>query len=102
MAAAAVSPFGPITDNNLDWKLQFWPDKKNILQRKCRRCWKVVNPFRPRLWRRQVWLCRALGAQEWLLFDEAFASAQAFSPATSAKLLIASSQLTASDDCAAC
>lgn len=26
--------FGPIVDGNLDWQLQFWPDKKNLVQRK--------------------------------------------------------------------
>ncbi len=26
--------FGPISENNDDWKIQFWPDKKNLVARK--------------------------------------------------------------------
>ncbi|MEZ5511174.1 MAG: imelysin family protein [Gammaproteobacteria bacterium] len=87
--------FGPITDNNLDWKLQFWPDKKNILQRKVQTLLESGESISPQTLARASVVAQGFSAQELLLFDQGFASTQAFSAGHQCELLMASSQLTA-------
>lgn len=86
--------FGPITRDNDDWKLQFWPDKKNILQRKVQDILDGTDPITTESLARASVMVQGLSAQELLLFDPAFATVERFS-GRQCDLLLANTRLTA-------
>lgn len=61
--------FGPISENNDDWKIQFWPDKKNLVARKTRQ----ILAYRETITQQDVAsasvVIQGIGALELLLFD---------------------------------
>lgn len=87
--------FGPISENNLDWKLQFWPDKKNILQRKVQGILDGGEPITPESLAKASVVVQGFSAQELLLFDAAFAVPEQFHQSRQCALLLASTRLTA-------
>lgn len=87
--------FGPISENNLDWKLQFWPDKKNILQRKVQGILDSGEPITPESLAKASVVVQGFSAQELLLFDAAFAVPEQFHQSRQCALLLANTRLTA-------
>lgn len=86
--------FGPITRDNDDWKLQFWPDKKNVLQRKVQEILNGADPITAESLSRASVMVQGLSAQELLLFDPAFAELERFK-GRQCDLLLANTRLTA-------
>lgn len=86
--------FGPVTRNNEAWKLQFWPDKKNIVQRKVQTLLRGQEPITAGSLSQASVVVQGFSAQELLLFDPAFAQVEKFA-GRQCDLLLASSRLTA-------
>ena len=86
--------FGPISKNNEDWKLQFWPDKKNILQRKVQVILEGTDPITLDSLAHASVVVQGFSAQELLLFDTNFAQVERF-PGRQCDLLLATTGLTA-------
>ncbi|MAR93038.1 MAG: hypothetical protein CML06_19505 [Pseudomonadales bacterium] len=61
--------FGPITENNDDWKIQFWPDQKNIVSRKAQRLLNTEGPIDAARVADASVVLQGLSALELLLFD---------------------------------
>lgn len=70
---------GPITRDNDDWKLQFWPDKKNILQRKAQELLDYNEPITADSLVHASVVIQGFSVQELLLFDPQFATPEKFS-----------------------
>ena len=85
---------GPITHDNDDWKLQFWPDKKNILQRKIQVILDGTDPVTADTLSHASVVVQGFSAQELLLFDAGFASVEKFQ-SRQCDLIMASTALTA-------
>jgi len=69
---------GPIAKDNDDWKLQFWPDKKNILQRKTQDILNGSDPITADSLSHASVMVQGFSAQELLLFDTEFAAPEKF------------------------
>lgn len=85
---------GPIAQDNDDWKLQFWPDKKNILQRKMQDILDGNEPVSVDSLAHASVVVQGFSAQELLLFDPQFATVEKFA-GRQCDLLRASTTLTA-------
>lgn len=85
---------GPIAQDNDDWKLQFWPDKKNILQRKMQDILDGSEPVGADSLAHASVVVQGFSAQELLLFDAQFATVEKFA-GRQCDLLRASTALTA-------
>lgn len=85
---------GPIAQDNDDWKLQFWPDKKNILQRKMQDILDGSEPVSADSLVHASVVVQGFSAQELLLFDPQFAAVEKFA-GRQCDLLRASTTLTA-------
>lgn len=76
--------FGPVMDSNDDWKIQFWPDKKNILDRKIQQLLNRETPLDAQSIGDASVVVQGLSALELLLFDDgyigAYAGAQGSAP----------------------
>lgn len=66
--------FGPIVENNDDWKIQFWPDKKNIVARKAQQLLARDAAIDKAAIVDASVVIQGLSALELLLFDEEFAN----------------------------
>lgn len=87
---------GPITQENDDWKLQFWPDKKNILQRKAQELLDRNEIITADSLAHASVVVQGFSAQELLLFDPQFANPEHFSaPSRQCELLRAATERTA-------
>jgi predicted lipoprotein len=75
--------FGPIIENNDDWKIQFWPDKKNIAERKVQKILQSDAVIDLALVEKSSVVIQGLSALELLLFDDAFLSVFMAKDATS-------------------
>lgn len=64
--------FGPVSDENDDWKIQFWPDKKNIVARKMRGLFGGGQPITAATLAEASVVLQGLSALELLLYDPAF------------------------------
>ena len=65
--------FGPIVDNNDDWKIQFWPDKKNIVARKVNQLLARQDPIDVVAVANASVVVQGLSALELLMFDDHYA-----------------------------
>lgn len=62
--------FGPITENNQAWKVQFWPDRKNLIARKTEQFVRRDDAITlPALQDASV-VIQGLSAMEYLLYDK--------------------------------
>lgn len=61
--------FGPIKENNREWQIQFWPDKKNIIGRKVNALLKKPEVDHESLQKSGI-LVQGLSAMEYVLYDE--------------------------------
>ena len=61
--------FGPVVDNNDDWKIQFWPDKKNIVARKVNQLLARQEPVDTAAVASASVVVQGLSALELLMFD---------------------------------
>ena len=66
--------FGPIVDTNDDWKIQFWPDKKNIVARKINKILSETDSITETDVANASVVVQGLSAVELLLFDEPYAT----------------------------
>lgn len=64
--------FGPILENNDDWKIQFWPDKKNIVARKVGQLLEREQAIDAATLDKASVVVQGLTALELLLFDDNF------------------------------
>lgn len=64
--------FGPVTDDNEDWKIQFWPDKINLVEKKTRFLFVKRKPMDEALIAKSSVVVQGLSALEFLLFDDPF------------------------------
>lgn len=80
-AWAGVSPinFGPLDEENLAWRFQFWPDPINLVQRKFRsRLGGSVDAIDPESLAQASVAIQGLSALEYLLFDETIGNLQSY------------------------
>ncbi|MCD9457901.1 imelysin family protein [Marinibactrum halimedae] len=61
--------FGPISQQNLDWKLQFWPDKKNLVAQKTLGLLSQTEPLTSKQLSQASVVAQGFSALEFLLFD---------------------------------
>ena len=61
--------FGPMVENNDDWKIQFWPDKKNIVSRKVQQILSKEIKIDQQMVADASVVVQGLSALELLLFD---------------------------------
>ncbi len=66
--------FGPIIENNDDWKIQFWPDKKNIAARKVNKILNNEQSITVEDVANASVVVQGLSAIELILFDEPYVS----------------------------
>ncbi|WP_290579319.1 imelysin family protein [Ketobacter sp.] len=64
--------FGPIVEHNDDWKIQFWPDKKNIVARKVNKMLNEPQSITVEGVANASVVVQGLSAVELLLFDEPY------------------------------
>lgn len=64
--------FGPIVETNDDWKIQFWPDKKNIVARKINKILSETDSITASDVANASVVVQGLSAVELLLFDEPY------------------------------
>lgn len=67
--AVKIINFGPIKVNNLSWRLQFWPDKKNLVGRKIKSLLKSEDIIDKAGLKESSVVIQGLSALEYLLFD---------------------------------
>jgi len=67
--AVKIINFGPIKVNNLSWRLQFWPDKKNLVGRKIKSLLKSRDTIDHAKLKESSVVIQGLSALEYLLFD---------------------------------
>lgn len=69
---AAIQPlqFGPLLVDNQAWKIQFWPDRKNLVARKVEALLKGDEPLDVARIEKASVVAQGLSALEYLLFDE--------------------------------
>jgi len=67
--AVKIINFGPIKVNNLSWRLQFWPDKKNLVGRKIKSLLKSKDVIDHAKLEESSVVIQGLSALEYLLFD---------------------------------
>ena len=63
--------FGPIATNNDDWKLQFWPDKKNLVARKVQEILNQKQPITQKHIAEASVVIQGLSALEYLIYEPA-------------------------------
>ncbi|MCB1667239.1 MAG: imelysin family protein [Porticoccaceae bacterium] len=68
--AAKIIPFGPISIDNQSWKIQFWPDKHNLVRRKLQALLDGEDALDVERIAKASVLTQGLTALEYLLFDE--------------------------------
>ncbi|WP_163832625.1 imelysin family protein [Spartinivicinus ruber] len=77
--AAEVINFGPVQQDNMAWRFQFWPDKKNLIKRKVEG-FLTAHPqpktITPTAIKESSVLVQGLSAGEYLLFDPQLTSNQ--------------------------
>ncbi len=61
--------FGPIVEGNQAWRLQFWPDKKNLVGRKIKALLSSTTEITPQTLSEASVVIQGLSALEYLLFD---------------------------------
>lgn len=66
--------FGPIVETNDDWKIQFWPDKKNIVARKINKILAGSDAVSVDAVANASVVVQGLSAVELLLYDEPYVS----------------------------
>ncbi|CAH0990345.1 hypothetical protein SIN8267_00437 [Sinobacterium norvegicum] len=62
--------FGPITDDNQAWKMQFWPDKKNLIKQKTVKLLRSEDTINVDKIEQSSVVIQGLSAAEYLLFDQ--------------------------------
>ncbi|MCB1616642.1 MAG: imelysin family protein [Pseudomonadales bacterium] len=62
--------FGPVTNDNMAWKIQFWPDKKNLVRSKAEALLSSDQVLTLETMEAQSVTIQGLTAIEYLLFDE--------------------------------
>ena len=62
--------FGPILVHNQSWKIQFWPDKKNLVRRKAEELLNGDDPLTVERVDQASVVVQGLSALEYLLFDQ--------------------------------
>ncbi len=68
-----VIQFGPVIEENLLWQFQFWPDKKNLVQRKVEQ--QLQSHAKPDISEASV-VIQGLSALEYLLFEPSVNTAE--------------------------
>ncbi len=61
--------FGPIKEDNKSWRLQFWPDKKNLVGKKIKSLLKTQKELDLKTIREASVVIQGLSGLEYLLFD---------------------------------
>ena len=61
--------FGPIVEDNQSWRIQFWPDKKNLVGRKIKSLLNSQADITPEILSEASVVIQGLSALEYLLFD---------------------------------
>jgi predicted lipoprotein len=61
--------FGPIAEDNQAWKIQFWPDRKNLISRKTEQFVKRDNAITLSALQNASVVVQGLSAAEYLLYD---------------------------------
>ncbi len=87
--AVQWAQFGPILENNDHWKIQFWPDKKNIVARKVTSALASDDPITVATITDASVVVQGLSALELLLFDDKFAPKLATKEAKLCELTVA-------------
>lgn len=91
---AHIVNFGPVTDGNLSWRIQFWPDSHNRIGRKVDELLQKDQPITPDSLAQSVVLVQGLSAIEYLLFDHNAAQANRFQNPKTCEFLLAASDNT--------
>ena len=65
-----VKHFGPVTEDNVSWKIQFWPDRKNLVARKMEAFLQNGEAITTQSIADASVVIQGLNALEYLLFDE--------------------------------
>lgn len=68
-SALQFKGFGPLTSDNQSWKIQFWPDKKNLVARKLEALLTGEEVIDRELIAKRSVVIQGLSALEYLLFD---------------------------------
>lgn len=63
--------FGPVEDGNYGWRIQFWPDNKNLVAKKIRSLLKHSENLTKQNFEKSSSVVQGLPALEYLLFDPA-------------------------------
>lgn len=61
---------GPMSEGNLAWQVQFWPDKKNLVARQVSALMKKSPQITPEILDKSSVVVQGLTAYEYLLYDE--------------------------------
>jgi predicted lipoprotein len=82
-AAVQNLQFGPLLEDNQAWKIQFWPDKKNLIARKVESLLRSDSPLdREKIDKASV-VVQGLSSLEYLLFDSSAGQIQRYQDKTS-------------------
>lgn len=84
--------FGPITDGNQSWRIQFWPDSHNRVGRKVEQLLSAEDPITAASLAEGVVLTQGLSALEYLLFDPSFGGMKRFEAPRACQFLVAASE----------
>lgn len=90
-----IIQFGPVTDGNLAWKVQFWPDSHNRVGRKVDQLINEDKPITSASLAQNVVLVQGLSAIEYLLFDPQKDALSTFKNPKACELALAASDNTA-------
>lgn len=72
-SALQLKSFGPLTEDNISWQIQFWPDRKNLVARKLEGLLKNIDAdtaINAEAVAQASVVVQGLSALEYLLFDE--------------------------------
>ena len=78
-AAIQSLQFGPLLQDNQSWKIQFWPDKKNLIARKVEALLAGDSALNAERIDKASVVVQGLSAIEYLLFDSSAGSIDAYS-----------------------
>ncbi len=91
---AYVINFGPISEGNLSWRIQFWPDSHNRVGRKVDELLSKDEPITSQSLAESVVLVQGLSALEYVLFDPQASAIAKFQNPKACEFLLAASTNT--------
>ena len=91
--AASVVNFGPMSQGSMNWKFQFWPDKKNLVRQRVEKAIASDKTWNLTTIGKASVVARGMGAAEYLLFDKDGSAALATEPARCLYLTIVAADM---------